>query len=131
MYLFVLLFLLSHYYYFLSEGAASAVVEGYSTGDVVGCGFKYSTREIFFTKNGELVSVPARFAEGADLVYYPTVGFHESGCSVRFNFGTRPFVFQLSGVFKDGRRVADLLEGGDEKKNMLDLLRHLLADKVA
>ena len=32
----------------------------YGTGDIVGCGFEYNTRSIFFTENGEHLGIRAR-----------------------------------------------------------------------
>ncbi|KAL7547311.1 hypothetical protein ACHAWF_010630 [Thalassiosira exigua] len=77
----------------------------FGAGDTVGCGFDYSKRMIFFTKNGEFLQY-AFGKVGRDVVdmgLYPTVGV-DSNCPVFANFGTHPFKFDLNRYGKEGHK---------------------------
>ena len=68
----------------------------YGPGDVVGCGYDYVARRIFFTRNGiflgyEFDVVDADVVEGG---LFPTVGV-DTDCPIYVNFGERPFHFDL------------------------------------
>jgi ankyrin repeat protein len=63
----------------------------YTTGDTVGCGINFRTKEVFFTKNGEFLGVA--FKECPENVLYPTIGIRNPRAKVRVNFGLQPFKF--------------------------------------
>jgi len=75
----------------------------FGPGDTVGCGLEYSTRRIFFVKNGTFLGYA--FDEcPKDVVndgLYPTVGI-DTECPIFMNFGERPFMFDLRGFAKNG-----------------------------
>lgn len=75
----------------------------FGPGDTVGCGLEYSTRRIFFVKNGTFLGYA--FDECPREVVndglYPTVGI-DTECPVFMNFGERPFMFDLRGFAKNG-----------------------------
>ena len=70
----------------------------FGVNDVVGCGLNYKDMSIFFTLNGKYLGTAfsdIQFkskSKGIDL--YPTVGI-DAHCTVRFNFGMKPFSFDL------------------------------------
>lgn len=61
--------------------------------DVIGCGLNHQDRSIFFTLNGRLLGT-AFASVAADVELYPTVGI-DANCSIQFNFGMKPFKFDL------------------------------------
>ena len=68
----------------------------FGPGDVIGCGLDYTTKRVFFVKNGEFLGYA--FDVRDDVIekgLYPTVGV-DTECPLFVNFGTRPFRFDLS-----------------------------------
>jgi hypothetical protein len=66
----------------------------FGPGDVIGCGISLTTREVFFTCNGEYLGV-AFNAKAMRQPLHPVVGL-DSRAAIRFNFGQTPFQFDLS-----------------------------------
>lgn len=81
---------------FHGEGVSPRYGPCFGPGDVVGCGIEYSTRRIFFTKNGEFLG--HKFDKVRKDVMedglYPTVGV-DTECPIFTNFGEHPFKFDL------------------------------------
>jgi len=65
----------------------------WDTGDVVGCGYIFHRREIFFTKNGELLGIMCEVTIDAPL--YPTFGLDGQSTDFSVNFGKEPFEFDI------------------------------------
>lgn len=76
--------------------------------DIVGCGLDFETREMFFTLNGKMIGkafddvecqweglISARRDESRHQLY-PAATLHEEGDRMRFNWGGRPFVFDMA-----------------------------------
>eukprot|EP00698_Gefionella_okellyi_P020905 TRINITY_DN6657_c0_g1_i1.p1 TRINITY_DN6657_c0_g1~~TRINITY_DN6657_c0_g1_i1.p1 ORF type:complete len:398 (-),score=96.07 TRINITY_DN6657_c0_g1_i1:1260-2453(-) len=74
---------------------------GFNTGDVIGCGLLYSSKELFVTRNGALLGVVATAVTGA---HWPTVGIASMSESVHVNFGVEPFVFNVWAFAQSSRR---------------------------
>lgn len=75
---------------------------------LLGCGLDYTTRHIFFVKNGEFLgygfhSLPEAFIERG---LYPTVGV-DTECPLFVNFGARPFRFDLNKFTREGFQDKD------------------------
>ena len=71
----------------------------YGPGDVVGCGLQYTSRRIFFTKNGRFLGYEFDKV-GEDVVVsglYPTVGI-DTKCPLLVNFGEHPFHFDFKNI---------------------------------
>lgn len=62
--------------------------------DVIGCGFDFDRRSIFYTRNGELLGTG--FYNVADVAMYPIFGFHAHSVSqkISINFGVIPFRYE-------------------------------------
>jgi hypothetical protein len=82
----------------------------------VGCGVDYGAGGIFFTLNGKFLGYgwtglldnhggTSELAQLGDL--YPTVGV-DTKCPIAFNFGDRPFAFDLSSFTE---QHCDLIQG--------------------
>jgi len=67
-------------------------------GVVIGCGYNFSTREIFFTHNGLMIGVAfviPNTLEIGDIC--PCVGMKTIGSVWRINVGQKPFLFNIDG----------------------------------
>lgn len=102
-------------------------------GDVVGCGYHHSSREIFFTRNGGFLGLLPSFNYiSRALTRKPHAGYvpiasaalssairpyiHLDGlpASIQANFGDRPFVFDIKDYIS--QTVQDWRFRGDEKE---------------
>ena len=80
----------------------------FGLGDIVGCGLEYTTKRIFFVKNGEFLGYAFDALED-DVIergVYPTVGV-DTECPLFINFGATPFCFDLSKVDRDGYHLEE------------------------
>ncbi|KAL7478430.1 hypothetical protein ACHAW6_004197 [Cyclotella cf. meneghiniana] len=80
----------------------------FGPGDTVGCGVEYSSRRIFFAKNGKFLGLafdmlPENVIERG---LYPTVGV-DTECPLFVNFGEQPFCFDLSTFAKVGCQIME------------------------
>jgi len=85
---------------FQDNGRGEPYGPKFTTGDTVGCGLHFGTREIFFTKNGKHLGVG--FTNPSHS-YYPSVGVHSEGESLCLNFGQQPFKFRLDDMIREER----------------------------
>uniref|UniRef100_A0A7S4IWD1 F-box domain-containing protein n=1 Tax=Vannella robusta TaxID=1487602 RepID=A0A7S4IWD1_9EUKA len=80
---------------FLSTGIGYHTEDRWGTEDIVGCGYDIEAREIFFTRNGDLIaSVPDHYVLGFDgaepLSAMISVDY---SASIALNFGQIPFLY--------------------------------------
>ncbi|KAI8576371.1 hypothetical protein K450DRAFT_192816 [Umbelopsis ramanniana AG] len=66
----------------------------FSTGDVVGCGINFSSKNAFFTKNGVYMGTAFSNVNPA-VPLYPCVGLRTPGEHIRANFGFKTFQFDI------------------------------------
>jgi len=74
----------------------------FGPGDTIGCGLEYSTRKIFFVKNGEFLGFAFEKIEKemVERGLYPTVGV-DTECPIHVNFGQMPFKFDWKGFGRE------------------------------
>jgi hypothetical protein len=103
-------------HYFQSCGKGVDYGPTFTTGDIIGCGLNFITRELFFTKNGKqlglaflicildldyklLIFVLFKGIAGTNIPIisdiYPTMGMQSCGEMIDVNFGQRPFCYDI------------------------------------
>eukprot|EP00898_Chlorokybus_atmophyticus_P007569 jgi/Chlat1/7813/Chrsp66S07270 len=83
-----------------ASGKGEAYGPTFTTGDTVGAGLHLQNHEIFFTKNGKMLSVAFR---DVNSVLYPTAALHSRNERVEVNFGKKPFVLDLEALLSEER----------------------------
>lgn len=77
-------------------------VQPFGEGDVIGCGYNAQSQQVFWTKNGHYLGAAERGHSKLAYLYgfslFPTVGF-TSTCTLKANFGTDQFRFDLTKVY--------------------------------
>ncbi|KAG2180488.1 hypothetical protein INT44_003492 [Umbelopsis vinacea] len=77
----------------------------FSTGDVVGCGINFGSKNAFFTKNG--VYLGTAFSNVNPTVpLYPCVGLRTPGEHIRANFGVKLFQFDIAQYMNVSRDIS-------------------------
>lgn len=85
-----------------NKQAGEVMMPKFTTGNIVGCGINYFKREIFFTYNGEYTGPAFKDVELKE--YYATIGLHSLNECITFNFGNKPFKFDLEKLILDEKR---------------------------
>ncbi|KAL3126047.1 hypothetical protein niasHT_003644 [Heterodera trifolii] len=73
-------------------------VPSFGTGDVIGCGLNWVTRQVFFTNNGQRMNITNLYVDEETADFYPTVSIVSHGDAVEANFGPN-FQYELSNEF--------------------------------
>ncbi len=76
------------------------------SGDIIGCGYKPSSGEIFFTKDGKYLGMAYSYIKEKH-VWYPTIGV-EGTCKLEINFGDSHTMFR----YKPARSFGPGAKGG-------------------
>ncbi|CAI2163270.1 6548_t:CDS:2 [Funneliformis geosporum] len=100
----------------------------YNVGDIIGCGYKPSTKEVFYTKNGNYLGAyassknpfvaPKDDEDSLDHVWYPTIAANGQ-CKLEINFGgdivKDTFKYRLARNFGPGAplSIVKQLRGGE------------------
>lgn len=64
----------------------------FARNDVIGCGYNYLKKQIFYTINGKFFNVAFN---DVSKELYPTVGLHSPREKIEANFGQKPFKFDI------------------------------------
>ncbi|KAF9493903.1 SPRY-domain-containing protein [Pleurotus eryngii] len=81
-------------YCYASEREGSPYGVQFQTGDFIGCGIDFTTRRMFFTRNGSWIN-DVFDNVGKDCDIYPSVGMRINSESVRVNFGQEAFKYDI------------------------------------
>eukprot|EP00002_Diphylleia_rotans_P000519 TRINITY_DN10279_c0_g1_i1.p1 TRINITY_DN10279_c0_g1~~TRINITY_DN10279_c0_g1_i1.p1 ORF type:complete len:412 (-),score=72.90 TRINITY_DN10279_c0_g1_i1:148-1383(-) len=110
---------------FTGTGRGEPYGPTYSTGDIIGCGFIYRKRQIFFTKNGRFLGVAFENVEGE---LYPSVGLHSENEAVEINLGQKAFRFDIEGFVEELREefASEALATSLSLKDVHELVRQQL-----
>lgn len=81
-------------------------------GEVIGAGIDYLTSEVFFTRNGEIITGEKNKLKLGEWPYHhhPTVGLGSKGAKLSVNFGSAPFMFNLC-EYQSERRLQARIRG--------------------
>lgn len=82
------------------QGRGEPYAQGFTTGDTVGAGINYAAQEIFFTRNGKILS---GIYKDVKALLYPTIGLHSPNEQVEVNFGQRKFMFDVETMMLEER----------------------------
>lgn len=94
------------------EGAFKNNAKPYGDGDVIGCGYDPTSKHVFFTRNGALVSHCASAV--VPRQYYPCVALLGLGTSVELNFAG-PFRFAIEGWTNRGADECEEIDSTRKK----------------
>ncbi|KAL6054015.1 ATPase family AAA domain-containing protein 2 isoform X2 [Balamuthia mandrillaris] len=67
----------------------------WSNSDVVGCGYDYLHKEIFYTWNGQYLGTAFSNVQNVRS-YHATIGMNCTNAQVTVNFGAKPFLYDLT-----------------------------------
>ncbi|KAL6714092.1 hypothetical protein ACLMJK_008586 [Lecanora helva] len=107
----------------------------FTSGDIIGCGVNFMTGNGFFTKNG--VFLGNAFKDLKDIKAYPSIGMKRHSAQLHVNFGQRPFVYDIDGMYaRERQSIQDEISKGEAlvlhpTLNKDDLCRALVAQYLS
>ncbi|KZT08915.1 SPRY-domain-containing protein [Laetiporus sulphureus 93-53] len=90
-------------YSFSGSRDGSAYGPTFDSGDVIGCGIDFGQNRAFYTKNGAFISMVFNDVPTETLELFPSVGMRHLPESIRVNFGSAPFRFDISNYVRTQR----------------------------
>ena len=91
----------------------------WNKGDIIGCGFFFSKKSIFYTHNGKFIDYAFTKID-TNIVYYPTISLHSLNEVVSVNFGKKFFLFDIEGLYFDYQKKK-INEVFNEESQITDL----------
>ncbi len=91
----------------------------WNKGDIIGCGFFFSKKSIFYTHNGKFIDYAFTKID-TNIVYYPTISLHSLNEVVSVNFGKKFYLFDIEGLYFDYQKKK-INEVFNEESQITDL----------
>ncbi|RIB23992.1 concanavalin A-like lectin/glucanase domain-containing protein [Gigaspora rosea] len=79
--------------YSFCSGSGEPYGSKYTTGDIIGCYINFTSKLVFYTKNGINLGIACYLHTDSKGILYPCIGFKSHGRSIEANFGNEKFKY--------------------------------------